>query len=235
MKKMMVLLAAFVAGVTLLSFPVRAAADGDAVLLVAPARYTVMQVAFDLARRYPTVLVSYQSADPDPRLHVWNGYEWMPLQPEDYRSGSFLQTFPARTLLLGDDALLPGSLRDVSAWCPASKQFPDLETPELVNAIGQYIPFTPSDWRWFAGRYNLKLADASADRRKQLEEESWYDGKAPVKDDPPAFFKYFTRSRHGTKAAGTAPIEPLEPAPGEMVEPAAPAPATEVAAEPAVL
>ena len=173
MKKLMVLLAALVAGVTLLSFPVRAAADGDAVLVVAPARYTVMQVAFDLARRYPTVLVSYQSADPDPRLHVWNGYEWMPLPPEDYRSGSFLQTFPARTLLLGDDALLPGSLRDVSAWCPASKQFPDLETPALVNAIGQYIPFTPSDWRWFAGRYNLTLTDTSAPRQKQLDSENF--------------------------------------------------------------
>ena len=36
----------------------QAAAQADAVLLVAPARYAVMQVAFDVARRYPTVLVS---------------------------------------------------------------------------------------------------------------------------------------------------------------------------------
>ena len=216
MKKLMVLLAALVAGVTLLSTPVRAA-DGDAVLLVAPARYTVMQVAFDLARRYPTVLVSYQSADPDPRLHVWNGYEWMPLQPDDYRSGSFLQTFPSRTLLLGDDSLLPASLRDVSAWCPETKQFPDLETPALVNAIGQYIPFTPSDWRWFAGRYNLTLADTSAAKRQQLASESYYDSTAPVTDPAPGFFKYFTRSRRSRASAADAPIEPVEPAPGEVI------------------
>ena len=217
MKKLMVLLAALVAGVTLLSFPVRAAADGDAVLVVAPARYTVMQVAFDVARRYPTVLVSYQSADPDPRLHVWNGYEWMPLPLEDYRSGSFLQTFPARTLLLGDDTLLPASLRNVSAWCPASQQFPDLETPALVNAIGQYIPFTPSDWRWFAGRYNLTLTDTSAARQRQLDSESFYDGNAPVKDPAPSFFKYFTRSRRTRSAAASTYIEPVEPAPGEVI------------------
>ncbi len=216
MKKLMVLLAALVAGVTLLSTPVRAA-DGDAVLLVAPARYTVMQVAFDLARRYPTVLVSYQSADPNPRLHVWNGYEWMPLQPDDYRSGAFLQTFPSRTLLLGDDSLLPASLRDVSAWCPETKQFPDLETPALVNAIGQYIPFTPSDWRWFAGRYNLTLADTSAAKRQQLASESYYDSTAPVKDPSPGFFKYFTRSRRSRASAADAPIEPVEPAPGEVI------------------
>lgn len=217
MKKLMVLLAALVAGVTLLATPVRAA-DGDAVLLVAPARYTVMQVAFDLARRYPTVLVSYQSADPDPRLHVWNGYEWMPLQPDDYRSGSFLQTFPSRTLLLGDDTLLPASLRNVSAWCPETKQFPDLETPALVNAIGQYIPFTPSDWRWFAGRYNLTLADTSAAKRQQFASESYYDGTGPGKDPAPGFFKYFTRSRRSRAgSAADAPIEPVEPAPGEVI------------------
>ena len=104
MKKLMVLLAALVAGVTLLSFPVRAAADGDAVLLVAPARYTVMQVAFDVARRYPTVLVSYQS-------------------------GAFLQSYPSRTFLLGDDALLPASLRNVGAWCKDTRQMRDLEAP----------------------------------------------------------------------------------------------------------
>ncbi|MBR4189588.1 MAG: hypothetical protein IKQ55_06450 [Kiritimatiellae bacterium] len=231
MKKLMTLLAAFAAGACLLAFPVRAAADGDAVLLVAPARYSVMQVAFDVARRYPTVLVSYQKPDPDPRLHVWNGYEWLPLPLEDYRSGAFLQSYPSRTFLLGDNALLPNSLRDIGSWCKDTRQIRELETPELINAVGQGIPFTPSDWRWFAGRYNLKLADASADRRKQLAEESWYDGSAPVKDAPPSFFKYFTRSRRSERSASAAPIEPLEPAPGEMVEPAAPAAGN--AAEPA--
>lgn len=233
MKKLMTLLAALAAGFSLLAFPVRAAADGDAVLLVAPARYSVMQVAFDVARRYPTVLVSYQQPDPNPRLHVWNGYEWLPLPLEDYQSGAFLQSYPSRTFLLGDDALLPASLRNVGAWCKDVRQMRDLETPALINSIGQGIPFTPSDWRWFAGRYNLKLADASADRRRQLEEESWYDGNAPVKDEAPSFFKYFTRSRHSRKATAAAPIEPLEPAPGEMVEPVAPA--ADAAAAPATL
>lgn len=218
MKKLMVLLAAVLTGASLLVFPVRAAADGEAVLLVAPARYSVMQVAFDVARRYPTVLVSYQGPDPDPRLHVWNGYEWLSLAAEDYKSGAFLQTFPSRAILLGGDDLLPASVKDIGAWCGESRQMDDLETPVLINAIGQYIPFTPSDWRWFAGRYNLTLTDTSADRRKQMAEESWYDGAAPVKDPAPSFFKYFTRSRRARGHASAAPIEPIEPAPGEIVE-----------------
>jgi hypothetical protein len=222
MKKMMVLLAALLTAASTLVFPARAAAADDAVLLVVPARYSVMQVAFDVARRYPTVLVSYQSADPNPRLHVWNGYEWSALSLEDYQSGAFLQSYPSRVLFLGDDALLPASLRNIGAWCRESRQMPDLETPALVNAIGQYIPFTPSDWRWFAGRYNLTLTDTAADRQKQLGEETFYSGNAPVKDPAPPFFKYFTRSRRSRAASADAPIEPVEPAPGEVVEPAAP-------------
>jgi hypothetical protein len=202
------------------------------VLLVAPARYSVMQVAFDVARRYPSLLVSYQRPDPDPRLHVWNGYEWLPLSLEDYQSGAFMQSYPARTFFLGDDGLLPASLRKVDAWCKDTRQIADLETPSLINEIGQGIPFTPADWRWFAGRYNLTLTDTAADRRKQLAEESWYTGNAPVKDEAPSFFKYFTRSRHGRRSASAAPIEPLEPAPGEMVEPASPAPSADGPAAP---
>ena len=81
-----------------------AAAQADAVLLVAPARFPVMQVAFDVARRFPTILVSYQGSPDKPALHAWNGFEWMPLSLADYQSGAFLQAYPGRTIFLGDDA-----------------------------------------------------------------------------------------------------------------------------------
>ena len=190
-----------------------AAAQEDAVLLVAPSRFEVMQVAFDVARRYPTVLVSYQGAPETPTLHVWNGYEWMPLALADYQSGAFLQTYPGRTIFLGDDALLPAGLRSISAWCDKSTQIPDLGTHELVNGIGRYLPFTPADWRWFAGRYNLTLTNLKAEEAEAAKHETWYDGTAPVKDPPPSFFKYFTRSRRNRSSAEAAPIQPVEAAP----------------------
>lgn len=181
----------------------------DAVLLVLPARYSVVQVAFDVARRYPSVLVSYQGADPNPQLHVWSGYEWLPLGADDYQSGAFLQAYPSRTLFLGGDDLLPTSLRTVQSWCPESAQFPRLATAELINDIGQYLPFTPADWRWFAGRYNLSLENANADKQAELDQESFYNGNAPVKDEAPGFFKYFTRSRRNSQKA-QAPYIPVE-------------------------
>ncbi len=199
-----------------------AAAQADAVLLVAPARFAVMQVAFDVARRYPTVLVSYQGSATEPVLHVWNGYEWMPLSLTDYQSGAFLQSYPGRTIFLGDDALLPTSLRSISAWCDKTTQVSQLEKEALVNAIGTYLPFTPSDWRWFAGRYNLTLTNLKAEEAEAAKHETWYAEKAPVKDPAPSFFKYFTRSRRHAAPAEAAPIQPVEVAPGETV--ATPAP-----------
>ena len=62
----------------------------DVVLLVAPARYNVMQVAFDVANRYSTVLVSFQGKAESPKLHAWNGMEWLPLSLADFQSGAFL-------------------------------------------------------------------------------------------------------------------------------------------------
>lgn len=200
----------------------QAAAQADAVLLVAPARYAVMQVAFDVARRYPTVLVSYQGSPETPVLHVWNGFEWMPLALTDYQSGAFLQTYPGRTIFLGDDTLLPAGLRSISAWCDKSTQVADLGTTALINSIGAYLPFTPADWRWFAGRYNLTLTNLKAEEAEAAKHETWYADKGAVKDPPPSFFKYFTRSRRNAAPAEAAPIQPVEVQPGETV--ATPAP-----------
>jgi hypothetical protein len=193
-------------------------AQENAVMLVVPSRYSVMQVAFDVARRYPTVIVSYQGGIDEPALHVWNGFEWLPLSLADYQSGAFLQTYPDRAILLGDDSLLPTGLRSIGTWCSNAVQLPDLETHQLVNGIGRYLPFTPADWRWFAGRYNLQLTNLRAEEAEAARRETWYDQSAPVEDSKPGFFKYFTRSRRADAKAAQAPIVPAEPAEGDFVD-----------------
>lgn len=193
----------------------------DVVLVAAPARYNVIQVLFDVARRYSSVLVSYQGAKDGPVLHVWNGIEWRRLAIADYQSGSFLQTYPGRVILLGGDDLLPAAVKDVSAWCGETVQFTDLETTPLVNDIGRYLPFTPTDWRWFAERYNLSLVNENAAAAEAAAKDSWYAHEAPVSDPPPRFFKYFTRSRRSprtSKAPDVPIIQPVEVAPGEIVQ-----------------
>lgn len=204
--------------------PAAAASPSDAVLLVAPSRYTVMQVAFDVARRYPTVLVSYQGSGDALALHVWDGTTWLPLTVSDYQSGSFLASYPGRVILVGGDDILPVETRKVSGWCDSVSQVPALDTPGLVNGIGTMLPFTPADWRWFAGRYNLSLKNVASEAQAAAGRENWYGEKGKPADPEPGFFKYFTRARRQRiPAADKAPaLVPVEVEEGEVVEVPAP-------------
>jgi len=142
-------------------------------MLVIPARYSVLQVCFDLLRRREVVLVTYQgdATTQEPLLHAWNGQEWIAVPMDSYREASFLQATPARIILVGDESLLPDVLIEASSWAASVETIPAIDTPSLVNAFGSLFSFRGGDWSWFAGRYNLELADLNAERRKT----SWYD------------------------------------------------------------
>ena len=97
-----------------------------------------------------------------------------------------------------------------------------MENHALVNGIGRALPFTPADWRWFAGRYNLTLTNLKAEEAEAARRESWYDEASPVKDPPPSFFKYFTRSRRTHGPAAAAQMQPVEVRESDVVEIPAP-------------
>ncbi len=143
-------------------------------MLVVPARYSVMQVAFDMVSRFSVVLVSYQgdATSEEPLLHAWNGQEWVRISLADYAAASFVQAMPSQAVLVGDEKLLPAVLvSSISSWCPDAINIPSIDTPDLINALSKPLRFSSSDWQWFTARYNLTLTDVNADRRKA----SWYD------------------------------------------------------------
>ncbi len=177
-------------------------------LIVAPARYSVLQVAFDVLQQYPSVLVSYQSSpnQADPVLHAWNGSEWVLVTMKDYREVNFLESLPDRTILIGDASVLPDSLVEASSWAPGMNRVTALDTATLVNELGRSQGWTDAVWKWFAARYGLSLADEAAERRQV----SWYEQQhGPLPDRP--------RLLPGKKAAKTLVVEPLPAA-----EPVAP-------------
>ncbi len=166
---------AFAAGIAILAVwcPTAARAQGGYSLFVVPARYSVMQVMFDVMRRAPVALVSYQTAPEmaQPLLHVWNGREWIKIAPEDYASGAFMQNRPARTVLVGEADLLPPELAGgAREWCSNVMVVTELDSASLVNAAGQVLRFSRSDWEWFARKYRMQLEDLNAERRQ----DSWY-------------------------------------------------------------
>ncbi|MFT7514902.1 MAG: hypothetical protein ACI9QL_004127 [Candidatus Omnitrophota bacterium] len=147
-------------------------------VIVAPANYTVLQVAFDIADNYPALIVSYED-DGDvanPFMHVWNGSSWRRLPAEDYTSGDFLGRRPAQVLVIGDDNALTESLLAKSeGWGSQAYILPKAPLRELMNQLGQRFRFGKREWTYFAQRYKLSLVDMNAEKRKS----SWYDGKMP--------------------------------------------------------
>jgi len=142
-------------------------------MLVVPANPAQLELAFDVADRFPAVLVSYQTRkkSDEPLLHAWNGSEWVYLSFESYQRGDFMTRVPSRAILVGDETLLPAALVTASAWCPSVMNIPALNPAVILNSLSRVFTFTENDWRWFARRYNLELKDLNAKRRRT----SWYD------------------------------------------------------------
>ena len=144
-------------------------------LLVTPARYNVLQVAFDTLSRCNVVLVAYQedATRRTPILHVWNGLEWLALSMDDFRKMNFLKDVPSQIILVGDDQTLPVELVESSMMGKRGRvmQIPSQDSATLINSLGQVFDFRKKDWSWYAARYQLDLSDANA----ELRQHSWYD------------------------------------------------------------
>lgn len=197
-------------------------------LLVAPARYSVLQVMFDVLRHRPAVLVAFQgdAHDERPTLHVWNGEEWAPISLRDLAEARFVQTVPTRVVLIGDETVLPPVVAEATAWCARTAAATSLDTAGLVNDLGHLFQFSRSEWAWFAARYNLTLKDRSAETRS-----SWYD--RPENAPPPPRLPLFRRRRAVPPAAPIRPAPDAAPAPSEdALAPAMAAPSEPAGAVP---
>jgi hypothetical protein len=148
-------------------------------LIVAPARFSVLQVLFDVIDKRSAVLVSYQgeAGTDNPALHVWSGAAWNPLGLHELQELSFLQSTPERVIMIGDDALLPLAVRDRLVWMPEVVFVRELGNASLINELGRVLKWSSYEWRWFAGRYKLDLEDLATPKRNA----SWYDQPGPLK------------------------------------------------------
>lgn len=143
-------------------------------VIVVPARFSVLQVAFDVANVTRSELVAYQgdAKSPSPVLDYWTGQEWERISLSDYERATFVRRPVTQFVIVGTEDLLPKVLvAAVSQWCRDVRVVSDLDKTGLINAFGKIFSFGRSEWEWFAKRYNLSLVDLNADRRRQ----SWYD------------------------------------------------------------
>ena len=206
----------------------RAAADWT--VFVVPARYSVLQVMFDVTAVKPAELVSYQgnATTATPLLHVWREGEWVAVSVEDFRTGRLARQAPTRVVLAGNDEILPAVLmQSAQNLAPAVIQVKDIDTAALVNAAGKLMKFKRGEWQWFSERYNMGLSDASQAARK-----GWYEEpRSSKKFSPPPFGGAGEQPPPApvvpeAKAPAAPKAEPKSVVPAPVMPPtAAPAPA----------
>ena len=200
-----------------LALPGRAK-EGDYTLIVAPARFNVIQVAFDLIAKRPAVLMSYrgEATTAEPLIYAWNGKQWVYVSMQDYREMRFLEDSPKNVVLLGDEATLPAALQEATTWTKNKKTVAALDNAALVNEFGRLFKWDNKEWDWFASRYNLRVQDESEPYRHS----SWYDQKGPFRKStykqvaPPSFTPSATPTAPVTNVAPAAPDMPPAPVTG---------------------
>lgn len=147
----------------------RAAGAEKQVLMVIPARYTIVQFAFDVARLRSVSLVAYEAGtdSSSPVMHVWDQdiKEWVRTSVGEYSSGALFRATPDVTVLVGTAGIMPGIILETSRSASV-REVPDLNIAQLVNTLNTEVSFTPAEWRYLAGRYGLQLKDENAQRRR---------------------------------------------------------------------
>jgi len=148
------------AGIAFSAAPVRAFWKNEITMLVVPREVIPLQIAQDIARRYPVLLVSYQTAPGALRIHAWNGEEWVFVPVEDYVSGTFFSTRPSHAILIqseripAPDVLIPDSL-----WCPTANRLTSTDPRVMIHLLGRYFDFPFRHWNQFAERYGYTLEE----------------------------------------------------------------------------
>ena len=136
-------------------------------LVLIPARVTMVQAAFELARLRPATIVTCEARkNKDPLLHVWDGAEWIRIELSDLAGEKFLRQTPDCVIVIGGDDVMPVAAIQAVSWCDTTIRVPSMKPVDIVNTLTEPLAFTKSELAWLAGRFHLNIVDLNADRKK---------------------------------------------------------------------
>ena len=141
-------------------------AEGSTLMIV-PARYRVLQLAFDMNWMKSVSIMSFRgdAKTAKPYLHLWTGSDWRHVGMEEFSSGLFMSPSPATVILVGDSKTVPASLVEAIAWDCKTARLETLDVGELVNRLNSLLHFNDEELALLARRYNLNLDDIYAKER----------------------------------------------------------------------
>ena len=136
-------------------------------LLVVPSRYTIVQLAFDMAKIRPMAIVAYDDSPTSKvsRLHVWDAtvQDWLRMEFSEFKSASFIRAPPKDLLVIGNDI---AGLGDAASWASTKKRISTFSIVTVVNTLDEILSFSNSEWKTLARKYDLKLKDQNDERRR---------------------------------------------------------------------
>jgi hypothetical protein len=132
----------------------------DITMLVIPREPLVIQVAQDISRRYPSLIVCYQSTPAGPILHAWNGESWVGVSTNDYINGTFFTHRPQSAVIVepegrpAHELLIPDG-----TWCDSGNRLSSADTRTVIHLLGRRFDFPYRYWMQFSRRYNYALEE----------------------------------------------------------------------------
>ena len=158
MLKKLVLLAVLI--LSALSLPARAFWNNDITMLVMPSDVIPLQIAQDISRRYPVLIVSYQLAKGELKLFAWNGDSWVAVPVEDYTSGTFFANRPKRAVIVENERFhAPDILVPSSTWCESANRLSSTDPRVMLHLLGLQFDFPFRHWDQLAKRYGYSIEE----------------------------------------------------------------------------
>ena len=127
-------------------------------LLVIPRAAEPVQLAREISRSFPTLIVCYQQAGSTVQLHTWNGSRWVEINPDRYANGSFSSRAARSTVIIEPEgAPAPDRLIPDTAWCAKTYRLQSTDRNTMLYLLGRHYRFPLHIWTRFAERYNQPL------------------------------------------------------------------------------
>jgi hypothetical protein len=166
-----------VTAVSLVSLPAQAWRNDEITMLVIPREVLPLQIGQDISRRYPVILVSYQTLNNKLKIHAWNGDDWVFVPVEDYTNGTFFTNRPKTAIIVENgkspapDVLTPGSL-----WCESASRLTSTDPRVMLHLLGLSFDFPFRHWDQLAKRYGYALEEINP----TLENVYWWNLQGDV-------------------------------------------------------
>ena len=133
-------------------------ADGR-VLLMIPHEEEMIKVGLDFTERHPSLLISYRlGAQNTAALKGWTGTEWVYVSVANFQSGNFFRKGPDEAIIIQSNQPFPEGLIPSESWCDDVYKINSSELRPVIHLVGQALHFKYDDWKWFAKRYNMSIA-----------------------------------------------------------------------------